>query len=181
MEFIESRLEGCFLIKPAKFSDLRGEFVKTFNDEEFRSRRLTPVFKEQYYSSSNKDVIRGMHFQLPPYDHDKLVYCTAGRVLDVLVDLRKDSATFGEYYSVELSADNAHMMYISKGIAHGFLTLSESATMIYNVTSVYHSEFDTGISWDSFNFRWPVANPIMSERDQALIPFDEFKSPFVNV
>ena len=106
-----------------------------------------------------------MHFQLPPYEHAKLVYVTDGEILDVTIDIRKESSTFGRYFSTILSSSNAKSLYMSKGFAHGFLTLSESATVVYQTTTVHSPEHDAGIRFDSFGFDWPVKNPLLSVRD----------------
>jgi len=143
-----------------------------------QAKGLCSDFVEQYYSTSRRDVIRGMHFQLPPHDHAKLVYCAAGGVNDVLLDLRKESGTYGWHVSVPLSADSGHAVYIARGVAHGFIATLEPALMIYNVTSEYAATHDTGVLWDSFGYDWGVARPIVSERDRGFPALAEFDSPF---
>jgi len=165
MQIKATCLEGVFEIENRKFEDQRGLFVKTFHAEEFEKKGLESDFKESFYSVSKKNVLRGMHFQLPPHDHAKLVYVTDGEILDVAVDNRKESNTFGNYFSTRLSSDNAKSLYMAKGFAHGFLTLSESATVVYLTSSVHSPDLDTGIKWDSFGFDWGVEVPIISERD----------------
>jgi len=160
-----TRLNGVFEIESKKLTDDRGVFIKTFHADVFKEHKLQTDFKESFYSVSKKNVLRGMHFQLPPHDHAKLVYVVDGEILDVVVDIRKESSTFGQFYSTKLSSYNAKSLYIAKGFAHGFLTLSESATVIYSITTVYEPDFDDGIRWDSFGFDWGVKNPIVSERD----------------
>ena len=178
MDVTESNLQGCFELQNNKFLDERGSFVKTFHTPTFESFGLCTDFKEEYYSVSHKGVIRGMHFQLPPNDHVKLVYCTSGMVLDVVLDIRKGSPTFGKCASFELSADKANMIYIPKGMAHGFCVLSEQATMLYKLSSIYSPDSDFGIRWDTIDFDWPVSAPLMSSRDQGLDSFADFDSAF---
>ena len=178
MEIIPTTLEGCYQIRPFFAQDERGTFVKTFHAERFSALCLPTEWREEYYSSSCKGVIRGMHFQTPPNDHEKLVYCIQGRALDVVVDLRKGSPTYGRHFSVELDSASGHGVMIPKGMAHGFLALTESVLMTYKVTSVYAPENDFGIRWDSFGLEWGVDRPIVSPRDRAHPTFTDFDSPF---
>ncbi len=166
-------IEGCYIIKPRIFTDNRGAFVKTFHNEVYKDNNLDTDFKEEYYSISNKGVLRGLHFQKPPHDHVKVVYCVQGSVLDVVVDIRKDSSTFGKYEMFDMSSVNAEMIYIPKGLAHGFYVKSDIAIMMYKVTSIYSPEYDSGIKWDTIGIPWPDLNPIISERDMALAPVSE--------
>lgn len=166
MNIIKTKLDGVFEIQNKKFEDQRGIFIKTFHEGIFREHGLETDFKESFFSTSKKGVLRGMHFQLPPHDHAKLVYVTSGEILDVAVDIRKNSPTFGEWFSTKLSSENAKLLYLAKGFAHGFLTLSETATVVYMTSTVYIAEFDAGIRWDSFNYDWEgLKTPILSERD----------------
>jgi dTDP-4-dehydrorhamnose 3,5-epimerase len=168
MEFKKTNLDGVFEINNKIFQDQRGSFVKTFHQSLFADNGLDYDFRESFYSVSKKNVLRGMHFQLAPHDHAKLVYVTDGEILDVAVDIRKDSSTFGQYYSTNLSSQNAKALYMAKGFAHGFLTLSDSATVVYLTTTVHAPESDSGIHWGSFGFDWNgVDSPIISERDSA--------------
>lgn len=174
----EIKIPGCFLIKPKVFKDARGAFVKVFNEHCFKDCGLMTDFREQYYSISAQGVVRGLHFQLPPHDHAKLVYCTSGEVFDAVVDLRKGSPTYGEFYTTVLTAGQGEMLYIPSGLAHGFCVLSESVTMVYNVTSVYCASHDAGVRWDSMGIPWPSARYMLSERDRRLPVFSKFNSPF---
>ncbi|MGL5963455.1 MAG: dTDP-4-dehydrorhamnose 3,5-epimerase [Fusobacteriaceae bacterium] len=174
MKFIKTELDGVFIIENKKFNDERGSFFKTYNKNIFLENGIDVEFRESYYSSSKKDVIRGMHFQTPPNDHEKLVYVAKGKVLDVILDLRKQSKTFGKSISVELTEDNEKMIFIPKGLAHGFKSLEEDTLMIYNVATEYNNESDSGISWNSFGFNWEINNPIMSDRDKNFESFTEF-------
>lgn len=169
MKINETNLDGVFEIQNRKFEDYRGLFVKTFHYDLFEEAGLDTDFRESFYSVSKKNVLRGMHFQLEPHDHAKLVYVTAGEILDVAVDIRKDSQTYGQYFATKLSKENGKSFYMSKGFAHGFLTLSHSATVVYLTTSVYAPEYDSGLRWDSFGFNWPIDlnHVIVSTRDQV--------------
>jgi len=178
MEFVELSLPGCFEIRHRVLRDERGSFVKTFHEELFQQQGLKTDFREEYYSRSVKNVLRGMHFQIPPHDHDKLVYCLEGAVLDAFVDLRKSSPEFGCHQVLELSEERSNALYLPSGIAHGFYTVSTQATLVYKTTSVHAAASDSGILWNSCGIDWPVADPIVSDRDQGFPPFDSFDSPF---
>jgi dTDP-4-dehydrorhamnose 3,5-epimerase len=136
MQSIKTPLPGCYEIQPRVLSDARGSFVKTFHRDWFAECGLATEFAEVYYSMSDRRVLRGLHFQLPPHDCAKLVYCVAGQVMDVAVDLRVGSPTFGQFTHLELSAERANLVYLPTGLAHGFYTLSEQAVMVYHVTTV---------------------------------------------
>ena len=178
MEFIPTELPGLCLIRPRLFQDARGSFVKTYHRDAFRKAGLDFAPREEFFSTSAKNVLRGMHFQLPPAAHAKLVYCLAGGVLDVVLDLRKNSPTFGRFQARELNVANREMFFIPVGFAHGFLALTENATMVYQTDTVYSPAHDAGVRWDSFGFDWPVKNPVLSERDKNFCALAEFPSPF---
>ena len=178
MKFSETEIPGCFEIQPQVLKDGRGSFVKTFHAEWFDGRGLRVDYVEQYYSTSVRGVVRGLHFQLPPHAHAKLVYCVAGRVQDVAMDLRGGSPTFGAAISVELSAEQGNLLYLPAGCAHGFCVLSESATLVCSVTSVHHPEADAGVHWRSAQVRWAIESPILSARDRGFPALDQFTSPF---
>ncbi|QDZ90395.1 dTDP-4-dehydrorhamnose 3,5-epimerase [Shewanella decolorationis] len=169
-----TELDGVYAIENRVFHDHRGTFVKTFHNELFTANGLNTDFKESFYSVSKKGVVRGMHFQNAPDDHAKLVYVTDGEILDLIVDVRSGSPTLGRYVSLTLSAGNAKSVYIGKGFAHGFLTLTESATVVYSTTTVHSPASDTGIRWDSFGFDWGVQQPIISERDLSFPTLAQF-------
>ena len=160
---------GCYELQTSVWKDIRGVFIKTVHEGQFEKLGLRSDFVEQYYSSSPRRVLRGMHYQAPPMHHAKLIYCVQGRVLDVALDLRSSSATFLQYFSTELNADLGNMVYLEAGFAHGFYVLSEIATVVYNVTSVYSPDHDSGIRWNSFGFGWPESDPIVSVRDANLL------------
>lgn len=177
-EINESKLAGCFELQPKVIKDNRGSFVKVFHEVLFKAKGLETSFAEEYYSVSKKNVIRGLHFQVPPMDHVKMVYCLQGEVLDVVLDIRKGSPTYGEFDLIDLSSEKANIIYIPKGMAHGFFVKSEEAVMVYKVSSVYSSEHDEGIHWNSAGIPWPSTNVITSARDESLPDFIEFNSPF---
>ncbi len=178
LNIIPTRLPGVFVIKTEGFEDDRGSFVKTFHEDTFKDYGISVDFKESFYSISKKNVIRGMHFHVPPKDHAKLVYVSSGAILDVVLDLRKGSPTYGIHDTIELSAKNHEMVYIPTGCAHGFLSLIDDTCMVYLQSGVYSKECDAGIAYDSFGMDWKVQNPILSKRDQSFVTLKDFDSPF---
>ncbi len=179
MIFKPSLLEGALVLDLPAFTDERGLFVKTFHETMFREAGIGFTLRESYFSHSVKDVIRGMHFQLPPYQHSKIVFCPQGAILDVIVDLRKESPTYGQYDARELSSANHKAFYMPEGFAHGFKSLTDDAITYYLVSSEYNREHDTGIRYDSFGLDWEVPSPVMSPRDRSFIALEDFESPFV--
>ncbi len=178
MQVNKLTIPGCYELLPNKFVDNRGSFVKTFHKKVFEEHNLNTYYEEEFYSSSAQGVIRGLHFQTPPHDHIKLIYCIEGEILDAFVDLRKGSPTYGQYELLKLNSDKANMVYLPEGIAHGFYVLSEKAITVYKTSRIYSPEHDTGILWSSANIPWPDTNPIISKRDQGFITLSEFNSPF---
>lgn len=178
MHIEQAGLAGAYRITLPHSTDLRGNFTKTFHKPTFEAAGLPFELRESYFSFSAKNVIRGMHFQLPPYDHSKIVFCPSGAILDVIIDLRVDSTTYGAYYSALLSDENHVAMYIPEGFAHGFKSLTDNAITYYLVSTEYNREADTGILWSSFGFNWEVDEPIISARDQSFVSFTDFKSNF---
>ncbi len=178
MKLNPTDISGVFVLELPNSEDERGDFVKILHRDSFVEQGLDADFAESYYSTSFKGVIRGMHFQLPPHDHSKLVYAVEGSVTDVLLDLRKDSDTFKEFITLELSKGNRNAVYIPKGVAHGFEVTSDSATLVYMTTTVYHMESDTGILWNSIGHDWNNSDPNMSERDRSFVSLADFDSPF---
>lgn len=174
---IETNIEGLFELDLFHAKDERGSFTKTFQAEEFDQLGLDSEFRESFFSINKKGVVRGMHFQNPPHDHSKLVYCTQGVILDVIVDIRKESQSYGKFASIEISAEKHNAVYIPKGMAHGFCCLTD-ATMVYLTSTVHNPDSDKGIRFDSFNFEWPVNQVIMSDRDKLFPSLQEFNSPF---
>ncbi|KAF0196333.1 MAG: dTDP-4-dehydrorhamnose 3 5-epimerase [Bacillota bacterium] len=171
-------IPDCYEMHPVIHTDKRGVFVKTFYEDFFAKNGLKTSFAEEYYSCSWRGVLRGLHFQAPPHDHTKLVFCVLGEVLDAVVDLRVGSPTYGKFETFRLSAQKANMIYVPQGLAHGFYVLSESAILMYKVTTIHSPEHDTGILWSSAGIPWPCLNPIMSARDSMFPPLASFVSPF---
>ena len=157
---------------------MRGRFVKIFHEPSYTALGLETNFAEEYYSVSHKNVIRGLHFQVPPMDHVKMVYCLEGHALDVVLDLRVGSPTYGQFEVFELNSSNSNSIYIPKGMAHGFCALSENTIMVYKVSTVYSPAHDAGILWNSADIPWPTSDAVLSERDQSFPTLAQFKSPF---
>jgi dTDP-4-dehydrorhamnose 3,5-epimerase len=178
-EIRSTSIPGCYELKLHVSTDERGRFVKTFHAEEFAKAGLDLDILEEYYTTSRAGVLRGMHFQLPPMDCAKLVYCVAGSVLDAVVDLRIGSPKYGQTATFELSAEAGNVIYIPTGLAHGFYVPNGEATLVYNVSAVYSPEHDFGVLWNSAGICWPTTAPIMSARDRSFPCLSEFKSPFV--
>ena len=172
IKFQETGIDGCWLVELELKSDLRGRFVKNFRRDLFMERGLEANFVEDFYSVSNKNVLRGMHFQSPPHHHTKLVSCIYGNVYDVIYDLRETSPTYLKHASFRLCEDKPLLLYIAPGVAHGFYTLSEKAMVTYK-TSTYHSpKNDMGFLWSSAGIAWPGRSPIISERDSKFPDID---------
>jgi dTDP-4-dehydrorhamnose 3,5-epimerase len=172
-------LQGAKLITLNSSCDNRGPFVKTFHNTDFLASGIDFTLRESYFSFSKKDVIRGMHFQLPPYDHSKIVFCPKGAILDVILDLRKDALTYGKHHAQVLSDENHYAYFIPEGFAHGFKALTDDAMTYYLVSSEYSKPHDTGLLYDSIGADWEVACPIISARDLSFKTLAEFDSPFV--
>jgi len=140
---------------------------------------LAKIFLRFFFTVSRKNVIRGMHFQIPPKSQNKVICCISGKVLDVLFDLRKGSPTYLKSESIELAGNQPKMVFIPPGIAHGFLSLEDNSIMLYKVSQGYSRELDQGIHWNSFGFDWPINAPTTSERDKQLPPFSDLVTPFI--
>lgn len=180
MKIIETKLNGVCIIEPDVFADERGSFTKTFHAETFAKTNFNTSFQESFYSVSNKGVIRGMHFQVPPQDHAKLVYVPYGDITDVVLDIRKGSPTYGEYVVIEnLTGDNHKMVYIPRGFAHGFVSNQDGSVMVYLQETMRSAECEAGIRYDSFGMNWGVENPILSKRDKEFPELKDYTSPFV--
>lgn len=181
MEFKPLTLQGCFEIRLNPHRDERGYFMRTYDRDLFHEHGLTTHWLQENQSMSfQKWTLRGLHFQAPPHAETKLVRATLGIVLDVFVDLRQDSPTFGHWDAVELSADAFNMVYIPKGFAHGFCSLTDNAIVSYHVDACYASQAEGGVRWndETLNIPWPANNPHISSKDQTLPFLRDFKSPF---
>ncbi len=183
MEVVKTEIEGLVVIEPKVFKDARGYFFESFSQREFNEKVCPVSFVQDNESMSSYGVMRGLHFQRPPFTQAKLVRCVRGKVLDVAVDLRKGSPTYGKHVSVELSEDNHRQFFIPKGFAHGFSVLSETALFQYKCDEFYHPESEGGISiFDkSLGIDWkiPDVDALLSEKDGRHPLLKDFDSPFV--
>lgn len=178
VKLLDTPIDGLKIFEPRLFEDVRGRFIKTFSDGFFRENGLNIEIRESYYSVSHRNVIRGMHFQTPPYDHIKLVYVPRGSIRDVVLDIRKNSPTYGHCYTLELSEENGRILVIPKGLAHGFKSLQDDTNVTYLQTSVYAPDHDAGIHYGSFGFDWECSDPKISERDLSFPSLNDFETPF---
>lgn len=178
MNIIKTPIEGLLILQTENHEDNRGSFQKLFNRDFFMEHGLAADFCELYYSVNHKDVVRGMHFQTPPADHVKLVYVSRGRIKDAVVDIRKESATYGKVFTHELDAKKGEYLYIPKGLAHGFISLEDNTIVNYAQTSCYDRERDCGIDSMSIGIDWGVEKPIRSGRDLTFPALKDFNSPF---
>ena len=172
MKINVTEFSDLYVLEYDSFKDSRGEFIKTIHKDTFNENNLEFQFLESFFSISKKKVFRGMHFQLPPNDHVKLVYVVKGAIVDVVLDLRCQSSTFGKYFSIELSGSNRKGVYIGKGFAHGFLSLENDTIVEYHTTTVQNKGSEGGVKWDSFGFELPIKEPIVSARDTLFLPFN---------
>lgn len=181
MEIEKTSLEGAYIIKPKVFEDERGFFAETYSKKKFEEAGIMADFVQDNHSLSvTKGVLRGLHFQNPPDAQAKLVRATKGAVYDVIVDLRKDSPTFGKWEGFELSDKNFWMLFVPRGFAHGFCTLEDYTEFQYKCDNFYAPESEGGIIWNDPDLKifWPVENPILSEKDAKAQKFADFNSPF---
>ena len=182
MEIIKTGIEGLLILEPRIFQDARGYFFESFSQREFEEKVGPVHFVQDNESMSTYGVMRGLHFQRPPFTQSKLVRCVKGAVLDVAVDIRKGSPTYGQHVAVELTADNHRQFFIPKGFAHGFAVLSETAVFQYKCDEFYHPEADAGISIldESLGIDWriPMDKAILSDKDTRHGMLADFQSPF---
>jgi dTDP-4-dehydrorhamnose 3,5-epimerase len=173
-------IKNLLVIKPQLFNDSRGFFYESYNKNNL-DKIIKIDFVQDNESKSNKGVVRGLHFQLPPFEQTKLVRCVSGKILDVVVDLRTNSNTYGKFFSVILSSSNYKQLLIPKGFAHGFQVLSETATVNYKVDNFYNPQLESGLIWNDKDLliEWNYdIEPILSEKDLKFESFTKFKSPF---
>ncbi len=182
MNLIKTKLDGLVVLKPTVFKDIRGYFMESYNQKNINKLLGNVSFVQDNESKSFRGVLRGLHFQKPPYAQSKLVRCLKGKVLDVALDLRNDSKTYGMIETILLSEENKEQLFIPIGFAHGFVVISESATLSYKVDNYYKPEFESGIIWNDpdLNIDWRInkAEIIVSEKDTKLQLFNNFVSPF---
>ena len=182
MKFIKTVIPDVYIIEPSVFGDERGYFLESFNLEKFKENVYPIKFVQDNESKSSKGVLRGLHFQKPPFDQAKLVRCVEGSVMDVAVDIRKGSPTYGKHVAVELSGENKRQLFVPRGFAHGFSVLSETAVFAYKVDNRYAPASDSGIRFDDkeLNIDWGLTEEDiqLSEKDKNLQSFKDFDSPF---
>jgi dTDP-4-dehydrorhamnose 3,5-epimerase len=182
MKFTKTSIVGLVIIEPRVFGDERGYFLESYNEKEFEQAICKVSFVQDNESKSSKGVLRGLHFQKPPFNQAKLVRCIAGRVLDVAVDIRKGSPTYGKHVAIELSGENKKQVFVPRGFAHGFSVLSETAIFAYKVDNKYAPESDSGIRYDDtelgIDWRLPQEEVQLSEKDKELPSFKDLDSPF---
>ena len=180
MEIIKLPIEGLLVIKPKVFEDDRGHFFESWSKGAFSRYGLDLNFVQDNQSLSNKGVLRGLHFQNPPYAQGKLVRVIKGVVLDVALDIRKDSSTYGQHFSVELSEENKTIFWIPPGFAHGFLTMEDNTIFTYKCTGVYNKESEGSLLWNDtdLNIDWRIETPLVSDKDLLAGGFKNFESQF---
>jgi len=182
MKFIKTAIPDVYIIEPSVFGDHRGYFLESFNLEKFEENIGLIKFVQDNESKSSKGVLRGLHFQKPPFNQAKLVRCIEGRVMDVAVDIRKGSPTYGKHVSVELTGENKRQLFIPRGFAHGFSVLSKTAVFAYKVDNTYAPEYDCGVKWDDkeLNINWGLTEEEvqLSSKDKNLSFFKDLDSPF---
>lgn len=181
MEIITTPIEGLLIIKPKVFHDARGYFFEDYNERNFFEAGIRDKFVQDNQSCSIKGVIRGLHFQCPPYAQSKLVRVIQGRALDVAVDIRKGSPTYGQHFSVELSAENFLQFYISTGFAHGFVALEDQTIFAYKCGEFYNKASEASIKFNDpdLNIDWKTDPSVVSDKDLVGVAFKDFDSPFV--
>lgn len=180
MEILETKIKDLLIIKPRVFEDARGYFFESYNKDVFTKHHIHVDFVQDNQSLSHRGVLRGLHFQSPPFAQGKLVRVITGAVLDVAVDIRKNSPTYGEHVTIELTEENKTMFYIPPGFAHGFATLRDNTIFSYKCTQTYHKESEGTVLWNDSDLKidWQLENPLLSEKDMNGIIFKSFESPF---
>ena len=180
MEIIKTPLAGLLIIKPDVFEDERGYFFESYNREKFLTHGIDVTFVQDNESKSKRGVLRGLHFQNPPFAQGKLVRVMRGSVLDVAVDIRRESPTYGKWSSIVLSGKNKWMYWIPVGFAHGFLTLEDDTTFFYKCTNAYNKESEGAIRWNdpALGIDWDIKDPVVSPKDEVAPMFREFESRF---
>ena len=182
MKFIETDISDVYIIEPTVFGDNRGYFLESFNLEEFEKHVYPIKFVQDNESRSSKGVLRGLHFQKPPFNQAKLVRCIEGRVMDVVVDIRKDSTTYGKHLAIELTGENKRQLFVPRGFAHGFSVLSDTAVFAYKVDNRYAPEYDSGIKYNDkdLNINWGLTEEEiqLSAKDENLSFFKDLETPF---
>ena len=178
-EFVPLAISDLILIKPRAFPDERGFFLETYKESDFRQNGIDVQFKQSNHSCSAAQVLRGLHYQLPPFEQGKLVRVVSGMVWDVAVDMRPDSATFGKWIGVELSGENHHLFWIPGGFAHGFVALTENVHLEYQCTNEFRKDAEGGVRWDDpeLGIKWPRQDILVSDKD-VILPLFQNATPF---
>ena len=181
MEIIKTKIPDLLIIKPTVYKDDRGYFFESYSKGKFMAEGIDQNFVQDNESKSMKGVLRGLHFQQPPYAQGKLVRVMKGAVIDVAVDLRKSSPTYGHWASIELTEDNKFMYWVPPGFAHGFATLEDNTVFFYKCTNVYNKRAESSIRWDdpTLNIDWGIDTPILSDKDKKAPFFEGYDSPFL--
>lgn len=181
MEFIKTTLKDAYIIKSQVFGDNRGFFLESYSEKKFKEAGIDAKFVQDNHSKSEKKgTLRGLHFQLPLHAQAKLIRVVKGKILDVIVDLRRDSETFGKLETFELSAENFQMLFVPKGFAHGLMTLEDDTEVLYKADNFYEPTHEGGIAWNDpdLKINWPLENPILSERDKKWPTLKNLDNPF---
>ncbi len=180
MKIRETGFNGLYVVEPDVFEDARGYFFESWNQKKFAELGLSSDFVQDNQSMSGANVLRGLHFQLPPWQQGKLVRVLQGSVTDVVVDLRKKEHTFGKYFKIKLTAAQKNMLWVPAGFAHGFLTHEPNTVFFYKCTNFYNKDVDAALKWDDPDLAidWGIQNPIVSAKDEKAPAFRQFKSPF---
>ncbi len=179
MQIEATALPGVMILTPRRFGDARGFFAETWNRRTLEQAGITTEFVQDNHSlSARAGTLRGLHFQAPPHAQAKLVRCGRGRLYDVAVDIRRGSATYGQWVGLELSAENGRQLLIPEGFLHGFVTLEDDTEVVYKCSDYYAPQADGGVRWDSCGIDWPVAPTVLSDKDAAAPALDAFDSPF---
>lgn len=179
MQIETTALQGVLILTPRRFGDARGWFCETFNAGRMAEAGIDIGFVQDNHSfSAAKGTLRGLHYQNPPHAQDKLVRCSRGAILDVAVDARVGSASYGQWVGVELTAENGRQLLVPKGFLHGFVTLTDDTEVQYKCSDVYAPDCDGGVRWDSLGIDWGVTDPVLSDKDKVAPAFDAWQSPF---
>ena len=179
-ETFTTPIKGLLIIKPAVFSDPRGYFIESYNQTDFSTIGISDQFVQDNRSLSGRGILRGLHFQKPPYAQAKLIQVVSGSVLDIVVDIRKESETYGKHFSIEISGQNFIQLYVPMGFAHGFLTLEDNTVFSYKCANYYNKASEDGLMWNDpfLAIDWGIRDPLLSDKDRNFTGFDKFISPF---
>ncbi|HTL83387.1 MAG TPA: dTDP-4-dehydrorhamnose 3,5-epimerase [Bacteroidia bacterium] len=180
MKIESTPIEGLKIIRPSVFTDPRGYFFESWNEKLFSDNGINVKFVQDNQSLSQKDVLRGLHFQAPPFAQAKLVRVITGAVLDIAVDIRKKSPTYGKYFSIELTEENKTMFFMPEGFAHGFLTLRDNTTFVYKCSGYYNKNSEGTVLWNdgTIGIEWGIQDPLLSAKDELGTRMKDFTSPF---